>query len=75
MCKSISNHEAGGRSYRSYYGRSGGDSNCKIHGSHWSHCSRQAEKWQSLHPFFLLVSQYLPVGDGLGSRVAHALLL
>ena len=23
--------------------------------THWSHRSRQADKWQSLHPFFLLI--------------------
>ena len=53
MCKSISKHEACGLSYRSHYGRSGSDSDGKIHGdiqkvTHWSHCLRQAEKWQFL---------------------------
>ena len=29
----------------------------------WSHFLCQAEKWQSLHPFFSLVAHYLPVRD------------
>ena len=29
----------------------------------WSHCLWQAEKWQSLQPFFSLVAHYSPVED------------